>query len=78
MKVNAVVLHINKKQPAISPLILQATSILENKTHDAVLNITARYLTQNEIIVSNGTNAHQFSLFPSNGGTNSPGPQIEN
>lgn len=77
MKVTVVVLHVNKKQAGTLPLILQATSVLENKRHDAALSITARYITQNEII-SSCTNGQQFSSFPSNGGTNSPGPQTEN
>lgn len=77
MKVNRVVLHINKKSNLEFHLILQATSVLENKKHDAALKITARYIIQNEIIVSNSTNAHQFSFFPMNAGTNSPGPEME-
>lgn len=52
--------------------------MLEYKKNDAALNITARHITQNKIIISDYTNQHQFSSFPSNGGTNSPGPQMEN
>lgn len=78
VKVNGVVLHINKKQPGIPPLILQATTMLENLKHDAALKTTARYITQNEIIVSNGTNAHWLSFFPGNCAANSLGPQMQN
>ena len=78
VKVTVVVLHVNKKQAGTLPLILHATSMLENKKHDAVLNITARHITQNEIMISDCTNGHQFSSFPSDDGTNSPGPQTEN
>lgn len=47
VKVTAVVLHVNKKQAGTLSLILQVTSVLENKKHDAVLNVTARHITQN-------------------------------
>lgn len=69
VKVTVVVPHVNKKQAGTLPLILQATSVLGNKKHDAALNITARHIIQQEIRMKNYifdcTNGHQFSSFVS-------------